>query len=196
MRRLTILGFALAMLHLRDGGVQANPIQLLSIEGGAGTNVTVGTTNVGSISLPEYMPITLNYSSQGGIVNEQVGSITYQPPAGWVPGVEQSNPVTAQFYVNLAALAPGSTDTYQGPQLDISGVATGTLVGPGAGGEYRRWSGGYSGTATAASLWPMGSQDVSQLPAPLLDILNHPDHFHCQRALKTSHRWALENQPL
>ena len=53
---------------------------------------------------------------------------------------------------------------------------TGLLVGPGNGNW--RWSGSYSGTATSVTLAPGYSQDMSQLPAPLLDILNHPDHFH------------------
>lgn len=179
MRRLLTMILTLMILGLNGGAAQADPIQLLSIEGGISTGTTVGTaTNVGSVWLPEYLPLTLNDSSQGGTVDFSGGAITPDPGAGWVAGTEQNYTVNAPFYINLAALAPGSTDTYQGPQIEISGEVTGTLNGPGSGGSDWRWSGGYSGTATSVTLWPMGSQDLSQLPAPLLDIFNHPDHFH------------------
>lgn len=179
MRRLLTLNVAVVIFALHARGADADPIQLLSIESSAITDTTVGSaTGVGSLLMPEFMPLTLDYSSQGGQIEFSGGAINPDPGAGWTAYTEQTYPVNAQFYFNLAALVPGSTDQYQGPQLMISGEATGTLNGPGSGGSAWRWSGGYSGTATSASLWPMGSQDVSQLPAPLLDVLQHPDHFH------------------
>jgi hypothetical protein len=72
----------------------------------------------------------------------------------------------------------GSDHSFSGPVLAISGNLTGTLTGPGDAGEAWLWSGGYSGTATSTALDPFNSQNISQLPAPLLDILNHPDHLH------------------
>jgi hypothetical protein len=178
MRRLIAMNLALVIFALLGRGAQAEPIQLLSIEGGITTNTTVGTASgVGSVFMPEYLPLTLNYSSsQGGSITFTGGAINPDPSAGWSAYTQQQFPVTAQFGFNLGLLAPGSTDTIQGPQLMISGVATGTLTGPGEFGSWR-WSGGYSGTATSVGLWPFGSQDVSQLPPPLLDIFNHPDHF-------------------
>jgi hypothetical protein len=178
MRRLFTMSFAVLIFALQGQRAQADPIQLLSVEGGITTDTTVGTaTGVGSAFMPEYLPLTLNYSSQGGSIEFSGGAINPDPAAGWSAYTQQQFPVTAQFYINLGALAPGSTNTIQGPELDISGVATGSLTGPGEFGSWR-WSGEYSGTATSASLWPLGSQDISQLPAPLLDILNNPDHFH------------------
>jgi hypothetical protein len=41
-------------------------------------------------------------------------------------------------------------------------------------------------------LWPFGSQDVSQLPAPLLDVLNHPDHFHVSVVVTGGDRSELD----
>jgi hypothetical protein len=174
-RRLTVL-LSLVIFGLQPRGGHADPIRLLSIESSVTTDITVGDAKgVGSLWFPQYLPLTFDYSSQGGHDEFMGGAIN---PVGTVADTEQAHTVHAQFYFNLAALVPGSTDKYQGPELDISGQATGTLTGPGVAGSDWRWSGGYSGTATAASLWPLGSQDVSQLPAPLLDILHHPDHFH------------------
>jgi hypothetical protein len=178
MRRLLSINLALVILSLHGQATQADPIQLLSIDGGVTTDTSVGSANrVGSVSLPEFLPLTLNYSSQGGTIEFVGGAINPDPAAGWNAYAQQQYPVQAQFNFNLGALAPGSMDTIQGPQLMISGEATGSLTGPGQFGSWR-WSGSYSGTAISARLWPLGSQDVSQLPAPLLDVLNHPDHFH------------------
>jgi hypothetical protein len=99
------------------------------------------------------------------------------PESGWNANAPQQYPVNAQFYINLGMPKSGSTDEFQGPVLDISGQATGSLTGPGVGGSAWRWSGGYSGTAASATLDPGFSQNASQLPAPLLDTLQHPDHF-------------------
>jgi len=49
-------------------------------------------------------------------------------------------------------------------------------------------SGGFSGTATSVDLLPGGSQDLSQLPAPLLDVLSHPDHLHVSGTVTDGNR--------
>jgi hypothetical protein len=171
MRRLFTANLAVVILLLTGQSAQADPIQLLSYEGGV-------ATSVGGLGLPVYMPLHLNYSSQGGSIEFIGGALTPTPSNGWTAYADQPYPVDAQFFLNLGAPAPGSTDAFAGPVLEISGQVTGLLTGPGYAGQAWRWSGSYDGTATSASLDRFNSQDVSQLPAPLLDILNHPEHFH------------------
>jgi hypothetical protein len=172
MRRLLASSLVLA-IYLGPGQMaQADPIPLLSNEGYI-------DASVGGINLPIYLPLNMNYSSGGGSIEFVGGSITpgsYGTPSNAY--ADQQYPVDGQFYLNLGAPAAGSTDSFDGPVLGITGQVTGSLTGPGAGGSPWRWSGGYSGTATSASVESFYSQDASQLPAPLLDILNHPDHFH------------------
>jgi hypothetical protein len=174
MSRLRTVNFALAILLVASRGVQAHPIHLLSYEGGTVSN-DGGAGGVGGLSLRGYSPLTLDYSSRGGSLQFVAGSISPGGPDGLTPS---AHPINAEFFFNLGAPAPGSTDAFGGPVVGISGQVTGLLTGPGVGGVAWRWSGGYSGTATSASLDPFHSQDVSQLPTPLLDVLNHPDHFH------------------
>ena len=127
MRRLLTLNVAVVILALHARGADADPIQLLSFQGGATTDATVGSaTGVGSVWMPEYMPLTLDYSSQGGQVEFSGGTINPDPGAGWIAYTEQNYPVNAQFSFNLAALVPGSTDQYQGPELQISETGSGT----------------------------------------------------------------------
>jgi len=171
MRRLLTANLALVILLLPGQSAHADPIQLLSNEGGV-------ETSVGGLGLPIYMPLNFNYSSQGGSIEFIGGALTPTPSNGWTAYADQPYPINAQFFFNLDAPAPGSTDSFEGPVLEITGKVTGLITGPGYAGEAWRWSGNYSGTATSASLDPFNSHDVSQLPAPLLDILNHPDHFH------------------
>ncbi len=170
MRQLLSANLALLIFFLIGRNAQADPIPLLSYEGGI-------ETSVGGLSNPIFMPVTLNYSSQGGSIEFNGGAIT-PGSTGSNAYADQQYPINAQFFFNLGALVSGSTDTFAGPVLDISGQVTGLLTGPGSGGSAWRFSGGYSGTATSASLDPFNSQNAAQLPSPLLDILNHPDHFH------------------
>jgi len=171
MCRFLIVTLALVVLVLPDRYTRADPIRLLSFEGGV-------QSSVGGVTPQVDMPLSLNYSSQGGSVEFIGGALTPDTSSGGGAYADQQHAINAPFTFNLGAQAPGSTDTVQGPFLSISGTVTGTLTGPGAGGVAWRWSGGYTGTATSASLDPFHAQDASELPAPLLDILNHPDHFH------------------
>jgi hypothetical protein len=62
-----------------------------------------------------------------------------------------------------------------GTVLNVGIPVTGEFLGPSD--PTPRWSGSYSGTASSVTVFS-NPQDVAQLPTPLLDILNHPDHLH------------------
>jgi hypothetical protein len=174
MRRLVVASLALMVFTLSSRSVQAAAIQLLNYEGGVQFSQSVPG---GGIEIPQYLPMTLNYGPQGGSLTFDAGAIN--PGAGGLSAyANQTFPVSGQFFLNLGVPANSSNNSFAGPDLWISGQFTGTLTGPGSGGSAWRWSGGYSGTATSAILDPFSSQDPSQLPSPLLDILNHPDHLH------------------
>ena len=176
MHRTLTLSFALVILGLQARGAHADPIQLQAMLAQVQTDTTVGSqTDVGGINFYS-MPFTLNDSSKGGSFEFSAGRLTTDPGPAWYAGMTQSFPVNARFSFELGVPVPGTTDQLQEPYLYISGNATGTLTSYPMTSRWL-WGGGYAGAATAATLLP-NSRDASQLPAPLLDILNHPDHFH------------------
>jgi hypothetical protein len=175
MLRRLVANIALLIFVLPSPGARASSIQLLNYEGGVQFSQSAPENS--GFSIPQYLPMTLNYGPQGGSVTFDAGALT-PPFSGLTANSNQVFPINGQFFLNLGVPSNGSNNSFAGPVIDISGTLTGTLTGPGAGGVTWRWSGGYSGTATSATLDPFNSQDTSQLPAPLLDILNHPDHLH------------------
>jgi len=168
MRRLLAANIALVIFFMSGQSVEAAPIPLALQE------FVVGG-NVGQVSLG-YDSTNLAYSSGGGSFGFAGWSLGVTSSANQTPTVPPQYPVNTEFGLMVGTPAPGYTNNLEGPVLDISGQVTGLLTGPGNGNW--RWSGSYSGTATSVTLFPGYSQDISQLPAPLLDILNHPDHFH------------------
>jgi len=168
MRRLLAANIALVIFFMSGQSVEAAPIPLALQE------FVVGG-NVGQVSLG-YDSTNLAYSSGGGSFGFAGWSLGVTSSANQTPTVPPQYPVNTEFGLMVGTPAPGYTNNLEGPVLDISGQVTGLLTGPGNGSW--RWSGSYSGTATSVTLLPGYSQDISQLPAPLLDILNHPDHFH------------------
>ncbi len=175
MHRLVIATLAALMSVLPSWLTVAAPIQLLNYEGGV--QFSQGAPENSGFYIPQYLPLTLNYGSQGGNLTFNAGAFT-PPFNGLTAYSDQTFPINGQFYLNLGVPSNGSNNSFAGPVLDISGSLSGTLTGPGASGEAWLWSGAYSGTATAATLDPLHSQDISQLPTPLLDILENPDHLH------------------
>jgi hypothetical protein len=168
MRRLLAASIALVSFFMSGQSVEAAPIPLSLQE------FVVGGS-VGRVSLG-YYSTNLAYSSGGGSIEFAGWSLGFTSSDNQTPAAAPQYPINTEFGLMVGTPAPGSTNNFEGPVLDISGQVTGLLTGPGNGNW--RWSGSYSGTATSVTLSPGYSQDTSQLPTPLLDILNHPDHFH------------------
>jgi hypothetical protein len=181
MRR-RLLGYLAPVIFMLPGRItEASSIPLLNYEGGVLSQSV--PQNLG-FSIPQFLPMTLDYGPQGGTISFNAGTAGVSYP-GLTSDSNQTVPINGQFGFNLGVPANGSSntfagpvDSFAGPVVEISGPLSGTLTGPGSGGTSWRWSGGFSGTATSAMLSPFNSQDTSALPAPLLDILNHPDHLH------------------
>jgi hypothetical protein len=159
MSLLRALPVCLAVAAAAQTAVRADPITLYFHEIVMGNNNLVDRTittpdlsNGGSFDLGAY--------SLG--VTSSDNSYPYPPPVQTIDGA-------FGFLVGVAT-GPGSQQ-WAGPVLDVTGNLSGTITGPGGGWVY---SGSLSGTATAVSLFTGNAAD---LPAPLLDILNHPDHL-------------------
>lgn len=168
MRRLLAANIALVIFLMSGQSAEAAPNPLLLQE------FVVGG-NVGRVSLG-YYSTNLAYSSGGGSIKFSGYSLGYTSSGNQTPTVAPQYAINTGFGLMVGTPSPGYTNNLEGPVLDMSGLVTGLITGPGNGNW--RWSGSYSGTATSVTLLPGHSQDLSQLPAPLLDILNHPDHFH------------------
>ncbi|WP_422930206.1 PEP-CTERM sorting domain-containing protein [Singulisphaera sp. PoT] len=167
----------LVSLLLIAGGqiAESSAISLLNYEGGLALSQSAPENS--GFFIPMYLPMTLDYGPQGGSITFNAGAFT-PPFTGLDAYSDQTFPISGQFFFNLGVPANGSNDSFAGPVLDISGSLSGSVDGPGSGGTTWRWSGKYGGTATSAMIDVFSPQDASLLPAPLQDILNHPDHFH------------------
>lgn len=162
-------GFVLLVFSMSDRPAHADPIPLHFEEGYAVSGST------GSIMIDGTKSLT--YSSKGGSIPFMGGSLGTTSSGGNYSWPPTTYPVDGTFSFLVGVLAPGSTDQYEGPWLVVNGTVNGSITGPT--GQPARWSGGYSGTATSVSVQDAGSpQAIAQMPLPLLDILNHPDHLH------------------
>jgi hypothetical protein len=163
------MGIILVTCVMWGRAAEADPIRLYFHEGFAGDG------GVGSIGLEGLLD--LNYSARGGSLEWIGGSLGNTSSDVSYPWPPPTYPIDGFFSVIVGLAAPGTTDQFAGPALDVMAPVTGTIIGPR--GLPGRWSGGYSGTATSVSPgFSATPQDLSQLPAPLRDILNHPDHLH------------------
>ncbi len=168
MKRIFALSVGLVFLFTTARPVQADPIQLTLWDGDLPGPGAYGFPYPGNLTLS-------NYSSSGGSIKFQLSSNS----PGWqnvvYPYPPPTFPVNTEtgFLIGLSAL--GSTNNTVGTVLDVGIPVTGEFIGPSDPGP--RWSGSYSGTASSVTVFS-NPQDVSQLPTPLLDILNHPDHLH------------------
>jgi hypothetical protein len=159
----------LLVVLMSDRPAHADPI-LLTFEEGSAVSGSTGSIMINGTK-------NLAYSSQGGSIQFIGGSLGTTSSGGNDPWPPTTYPVDGAFSFLVGVLAPGSTDQYEGPWLVVNGTVNGSITGPS--GLPARWSGGYSGTATSVSVQDASSpQALAQMSPPLLDILNHPDHFH------------------
>jgi len=163
MRLFRAFSVGLAIFFMSGKSIQADPIQLFFQEiVGPDLNIFNRTVTLpdpshgGSVELGQ-MPLGATSS---------FGQYPYPPPVQSVNGL-------FGFQVGEAA-PPGSSDQWKGAAISVTGNISGTITGPS--GLPPRDSGTLSGTATSAQV--LYGQNLADVPAPLLDILNHPDHFH------------------
>ncbi|WP_165226940.1 hypothetical protein [Aquisphaera insulae] len=177
MRSLLAPALALATLGLLVPKAEADKISVSVLPNVNTTTSNGEQSSIGSIWGTKAYDSTLNVSADGS-ASLNIPIVGYMGSNGSGATDDIKYPISASFSALIGTLTPGSSDEYRGPGILIQGSATGTIEGPGYGGTYWRWSGGYSGTATSVSLDWAGSQDVSLLPAVLQDALKHPDHVH------------------
>lgn len=181
MRWFCSAAIALAFLLISDRCAKADPISLYFWDGGV-------DGDVGRFTFPG-QTLNLSYSSHGGSIDFIASSLGVTSSDVQYPNPAPQYAINGPFGFLVAVKAPGENDAIQGPVLSVEGQVTGSITGPGGGST--RWSGTYSGRATSASLL-QPSMDSSQLPAPLLDILTHPDHLHLSAVVDGGNRNYLD----
>ena len=169
MKRVFALSVGLGVLFSTTQPVQADPIQLSLWDGNLPNYPNpYGAFYPSSITLS-------NYSSRGGSIEWDSGTLGEVPPNFVNTYPVPTYPINTETGFLIGVVAPGSTNNTVGTILNVTIPVTGEFEGPA--GIPARWSGWYSGTASSVTVFS-NPQDISQLPTPLLDILNHPDHSH------------------
>ena len=173
MHRVFFVNLILIVLIPCSRGVQASPLQLLSYE--SGIDFTQKSPLDHALFFSMLTPLDFDYGLKGGSTSFNVGDITAGPSDGLaIPDIS----LTGGFHFNFRVSSKDPSAPFADPEISISGPLSGTLYS-GVGQTFVRYGGTFSGTATSASFgFPGTSQDISELPLALLDVLNHPDHLH------------------